>query len=170
MRFKRGAKSGLREHMEETTFRDVNPGDVAGLVAQMGKRQLAERMAGTTDRSSRAYKNARDNISRWMRGARTPRAAATTQRLEKAARAGKLDELRQRSSLRVSARADVTVSKRKWSNGQMEAFLEGGALATYLDALENGDHAGALGVVMDEYGLDPDMVASIDAIHGFEMS
>lgn len=36
------------------------------------KKDLAERLSGTNDTKSRAYKNARDDISRWLRGARKP--------------------------------------------------------------------------------------------------
>src|ERR1700722_11363319 len=47
-------------------------GDVDAIIEHVGKDRLLQAMSGTTDKRSREWKNARDNLSRWRRGARTP--------------------------------------------------------------------------------------------------
>ena len=169
MRFKRNARANLRAQTSQGVFGNLPPNpDLHALSQSMGKRALVEQMAGTTDRSSKAYKNARDNLGRYLRGTRSPN-PASQQKIQKAARTDHVEQLRTRGSLRVKYTADVRKSKRLWKNGNITADLTGGELQDYLDAIEAGDEAGALAIVMDAYGLPADEVASIDNIHGMDL-
>src|SRR6516162_4415732 len=69
--------------------------DVEAVVQQVGRERLLEAMSGTTDKSSREWKNARDNLSRWRRGARHPNEASRNQ-LRGAAEARRRDQVQAR--------------------------------------------------------------------------
>lgn len=167
MRFKRGAKSALNNEIEAKVF-NIDPLDVPRMVATLGRAGLAAQLAGTTDKSSREYKNARDSVSRWLRGARTP-SAANIGRLEKSARKTKVEELRAQPALNAVTVADVQKSKRVWKNGRIVATLDGADLEEFLAALESGDSKEAMSKMLDAYGLEADDVASINAVHSFDI-
>ena len=66
-------RRALSEQLDAALFGDVpGGGDVEAVVEQVGRDRLLEAMSGTTDQGTREWKNARDNLSRWRRGARRP--------------------------------------------------------------------------------------------------
>ncbi|MEV0589732.1 hypothetical protein [Nonomuraea sp. NPDC050310] len=172
MRFRRGAKAALKAAMQGAVYGATparqDRSTLGELVDRLGKRAVVERLAGTGDPKSRAYKNARDNLGRYLRGTRTPSAAAQ-HRLQKVAKSAQVDQLRSKGAVRVAVTADVRKSARMWKNGHMAAILDGAALQDYCDAMERGDEAGALEIVMEEYGLPADEVAEIAHVHGVDI-
>jgi hypothetical protein len=153
---------------EESMYSGVPPGaDVEAVVGQVGREQLIETMSGTTDRSSREWKNARDNLSRWRRGARHP-SQANRDRLRGAAEANRRQEIGQSGRAHVRVDATVRTSKNRW--GYAEADLTGPSLSDFLAASEAGDDELAAKIVYDAYGLDPEFVLGVEGIEGFEIS
>jgi hypothetical protein len=171
-RFGRGAKSGLGKQTADAlnAGQEASPSgeDIAALVASMGKTALAERMAGTSDKKSTRYRNARDSINRYLRGVRNPNVKAK-QKLaniaEQHAKKSRVDSLRDRRSLNVHYAADIRKSKKMW-HGQVHATLEGADLQDYLDALESGHDDDAFAIALDAYGLDPMDVAEVRNVNG----
>jgi len=137
-----------------------------GIVNQVGRDAVVERMSGTTDRSSREWKNARDRLSRYRRGARRPN-EENWQRLRGAAQAGRHTEIREARRAHVTLNATVTTSSKTW--GRADEDLTGPDLTDFLDAREAGDDMLAAQIVFDAYGMDPEMILSIEDIEGFQM-
>lgn len=151
-RFGRGGLQGFQSAAESAFAQDLPPGtDIRAAVDRIGKRELAEHISGTNDHSSREYKNARDYISRHLRGSRRTVTGAHAERIEDALRENELDRLRNREELHVEIEADITVSKRTW-HGRMKTDLRGAALRDYIDAVENGRGREAMSVFLDQYG------------------
>jgi hypothetical protein len=140
---------------------------VEDVVSQVGRDRLIEMMSGTTDRRSREWKNARDNLSRWRRGARHP-GAASQRRLRDAATTTRRDEIRQTGRAHVKLNATVHTSSKVW--GYADADLTGPDLDDFLAAREAGDDELAAQIVFDAYGMDPDMIFRIDEIGPFEIT
>lgn len=138
--------------------------DISGAADTLGRQQLAEQLSGTTDRGSRKYKNARDYISRHMRGSRRTVKPEFNERVSRALRESRRSEIRERGGLQVEITADVRVSGKVWKRGHMRSNLTGSDLDEYLDALERGDGNEAMSIFLDNYGIRRD-VAEIPAIH-----
>jgi len=161
-------RAELGRQREASMYSGVPDGaDVEGIVGQVGRERLLEAMSGTTDRSSREWKNARDNLSRWRRGARHP-SPVNRDRLRGAAEADRRQEIRQTGKATVRVDATVRTSKNRW--GYAEADLTGPDLTEFLAACEAGNDELATQVVFDAYGLDPEFVLSIEGIEGFDIS
>lgn len=145
---------------------NLTPGtDIRAAVDQIGKQRLAEQISGTTDRNSREYKNARDYISRHLRGSRRTVTGSHAGRISEALREHKIEELRSRESLQVEVTADVQVSSRTWRGGKMRATLRGASLERYLDAVESGNNRAAMSEFLEGYGIGQ-TVRSIANVRG----
>jgi hypothetical protein len=161
-------RQALSGQMDQGMYTGVPEGAaVDDVVAQVGRDRLLQMMSGTTDRSSREWKNARDNLSRWRRGARNP-SASSQDRLRGAAETGRRDEIRQRGRAHVTLNATVSTSSKTW--GYADADLTGSALDEFLAAREAGNDELAAQIVFDNYGLDPDLIVGIDSIEGFQIT
>lgn len=169
-RFGRGARADFTKQAADPLYGSLPAGsDVRGAVDAIGRRALAEQLAGTTDRKSRAYKNARDYVSRHLAGRRTRVNPEYQRKIERAVRSERKRELRAAGPITVAVTGTIRVSKqgRYWT-GNMRATLDGDALRDYLDALARDDGKEALGIVLDKYGLNPESVAEVRDITGVE--
>ena len=161
-------RQALNEQLNASLYRDVpGGGDIEAVVGQVGRDRLLEEMSGTTDRRSREWKNARDRLSRYRRGARRPN-PENRAKIRGAAEAGRRDEIRGRGSAHVRFRATFTTSKKPWQ-GYADADLTGPDLTDFLDAQAAGDDELAAQIVTDAYGLGPEFVLGIDDISGFDI-
>lgn len=141
--------------------------EVRELQDRYGKENLIKWLSGTTDKSSRAWKSARDGLSR-RRSGRMGVGPAWRNKFKSAGRRAKASGIRSRGSLHVSLTADIRTS-RDWDRGRtMTADLSGDALNSYLEALEAGAIIDAAMIVVEEYGIPPEVVLEIDNISGFE--
>lgn len=125
--------------------------DLADLIERAGGRsRLAEHLAGTTDKSSRAYKSQRDYISRVMRGGRGI-GKAKTESLKGAARKLAADEFRSTPApIGVTVAAGFKVSDSRWDGAASQTF-SGADREEFLRMLEDGDYDGILDLVVNEY-------------------
>jgi hypothetical protein len=143
------------------------PADVRRLQDEYGRENLTAWLAGTTDRSSRAWKSARDGLSRRRTG-RQGIGKLWRDKFRTAGRRGRTSGIRAHGALNVRLTADVKVST-KWDRQRpMSATLTGSDLADYLDALESGNVEQAAMVVADAYGIPPEAITELDNISGFE--
>ena len=152
--------------MDDAVVGEVPEGtDLAAIEESVGRQELTARMAGTTDRGSRAWKSARDALTRWRSGRRGigGRSAA---RLRQAARGAAVDS-RRGQPLSVSASVSMRVSSRWWA-GSAAATLTGGDADAFLDALANGDHETAAGVFLEDGYLNGQSIAELGSFDGFE--
>jgi hypothetical protein len=162
-------KDKIRSLVDRIVYRGVPKGDIAGMVDAIGKEKLAFRLAGTTDKKSRAYKTARDSLTRWIKGKRKPK-ATTVEKVNGAVKNQKLGEFRQRGSISVSVVGNYKTSKTVWKNGNVHASLTGEAKENFLAALESGDNETAIQIACAEYGLDPDLVENLEDITNFNIT
>ncbi len=161
-------RRALNEQLNASLFGDVpGGGDVEAVVEQVGRDRLLEAMSGTTDRGTREWKNARDNLSRWRRGARRP-GAASQAKLRGAAETRRRDDVRSSGRAHVRFNATFKTSKKPWQ-GYADADLTGSDLEDFLAAQAAGDDELAAQIVTDAYGLDPEFVLRIDDISGFDI-
>ncbi|HVW41007.1 MAG TPA: hypothetical protein VHC18_06630 [Amycolatopsis sp.] len=143
------------------------PEDVRQLQDRFGKDNLIQWLSGTADKSSRAWKSARDGLSR-RRAGRTGIGRLWRDKFRTAGRRSRTQAVRGRGSLSVSLTANIRTS-RHWDYGRtMSADLSGDALNDYLEALEAGAFEQAAMVVAEAYGIDPDVIVEIDNVTGFE--
>ena len=124
-----------------------------------GKRALAEQLSGTNDRNSREYKNARDYISRHLRGARgSVKSDTHAKTLINANREGRKSEIIEQGSLSVQINGDIKISSKTWKNGQIKATgshaLRGHDLTDYLNAIEAGNYGRAVDIAAKSYGIN----------------
>lgn len=167
-RMSSATRDSARGQLERSLYRGVPEGtDIHGAESQIGRQRLIEEMAGTTDKQSRAWKTARDTLTRWRNGTRGigPKNAAKVRKIAEG-------ERRRRASRRpvhVTITGDFKTSGSRWRNGQMRAGLTGSASSDLMDAIEAGDSELAMQIAMDEYGLDPDRVEGIEHLEGIEM-
>lgn len=165
-------RQALREQIEGGMFGDLpdvpqTPEDVRRLQDRYGRDNLVAWLSGTTDRSSRAWKSARDGLSR-RRSGRTGIGRQWRDKFRTAGRRGRAAGIQARGRLSVSLTADIRTS-RTWDYGRtMSADLTGGDLQDYLDALQSGAYEQAAMIVADAYGIDPDVILEITNISGFE--
>jgi hypothetical protein len=155
--------------VRDEIYRDVPPGtDSVASEEQVGRQELTARLAGTRDKSSRAWKTARDTLTRYRSGRRAvgPRNAA---RIRAATEAARRDSIRAARRAHVEITAGWTTSRTRWL-GKPVADLTGEDLTDFLAAIEEGDTLGAIQIVADVYGLDPEFVLEIDADNGFDIS
>jgi soluble lytic murein transglycosylase-like protein len=138
------------------------------LEAQHGRQALTAQLAGTVDKSSRAWKNARDNLSRWRSGRRSI-SAGSASKVATGVKNLLGSRYRDSGSLNVELYVTVTTSRTSWT-GKMAADLTGADLEDYLSACEQGQWEQAAMIVADAYGLDPEYILSIDDVHGFDAS
>jgi hypothetical protein len=161
-------RAALGQQRETSMYSGLPGGsDVEGIVSQVGRDRLIEAMSGTTDRSSREWKNARDNLSRWRRGARNP-SQASRDRLRGAAETNRRQEIRQTGRAHVRVDAEIRTSSKRW--GYADADLTGPALEDFLAASAAGNDELATQIVFDAYGLDPEFVLGIDGVSGFDIT
>jgi hypothetical protein len=159
-------RAALRDQLDDALLAGVPAaGDVEGIVAYVGRDQLLEAMSGTSDKASREWKNARDRLSRYRRGARSPD-QANQAAMRAAAEARRRQEVRERRRATVRYSATFTTSKKPW-DGYADADLTGPALDDFLDAQAAGDGELAAQIVADAYGLDPEFVISISDVSGY---
>jgi len=142
-------------------------GDVDAVIEHVGRDRLLQAMSGTTDKRSREWKNARDNLSRWRRGARTP-SKESQDRMRAAAEDKRRGDVRDARSVHVRYTATFITSKKPW-DGYADADLTGPQLDGFLAAQANGDDELAAQIVADAYGLDPEFVLGIEGLSGFEI-
>jgi hypothetical protein len=165
-------RSALNRVVRDNTYPDLGEirgaADVRRVEARYGREALTAQLAGTTDRGTRAWKNARDNLSRWRTGRRTP-SAASASRLGGGVRGLLGGRYRGYGSLHVELTATITTSRTSWS-GKMYADLTGADLEDYLTACEGGNWEEAAMIVADAYGLDPEYILSLDEVHGFDVT
>lgn len=140
-----------------------NPRDV---INQVGKQALIERMAGTTDKKSRAYKSARDQVQRWNKGSRKP-SKANQGRLRAIAEEARRSAVSALGKMFVKIAATFRFSSGTWD--YVQADLTGDALSDYLAAVERGDYEMATQIVAEEYGIDPGDIEGFDDFGGVEM-
>jgi hypothetical protein len=157
--------SGMRNGLYQGIGRIRTTADVQALQAQLGRERLTGLLAGTTDKSSRAWKNARDNLRRYRTGARGLKGAAP--RLQGAAEQARRDRIRNLGTLHVTVRATVRTSRTEW-DGKMDADLTGGDLVDFLDAADRGAWEAAAQIVIDAYGLDPDLVLELTTLDSID--
>ena len=160
-------RQGLGEKVSQALYGGIDSGNVGGLIEQFGKPELASRIAGTTDKKSRAYRSARDSLTRWQRGSRRP-SKANAAKLDVAAKGEKRAKIRAGGSAAVSMGAAVKTSKSSWT-GRMTATLTGSALADFLDATGDGNYELAAQIVSDQYGLNPDYVEGLSGVNSFDL-
>ncbi|WP_028935540.1 hypothetical protein [Pseudonocardia spinosispora] len=153
----------IARELAAEVYRGVPPGtDSVAAERQVGREELTARLAGTSDRSSRAWKTARDNLTRWRSGRRAigPRNAA---KLRAAVEAARRDRIRESRVVNVTITANWQTSRTAWI-GKAVADLTGEDLADFLTALEQRDYVGALQIAAEAYGLDPEFVMSINEL------
>ncbi|MET7303609.1 hypothetical protein [Embleya sp. NPDC005575] len=160
----------LDQKMGAAVYGDLARGEfqIRDIVDRIGKRELAVMLSGTDDLKSRAYKNMRDNIGRYLRGTRSPR-ADVRDRIESLCKEVRIQEIRNRSSLRVEINACVITSRTKWC-GLIGATLDGSLLDAFADALSAGNPLLAMQVVSDGYGLDPDLVEELASVSSVKIT
>lgn len=141
--------------------------DIRAVEDYVGKDRLIASMAGTTDKSSPQWKNARDRLGRYRRGDRSPN-AANRQALRRAIDAARKRRARSRRRsvnrsrrLTVSFTATFTTSRKPWT-GPVDGDLTGPDRDDFLDAINAGDGELAAQIVLEAYSLDPEFVLSID--------
>ncbi|MGW1666605.1 hypothetical protein, partial [Streptomyces microflavus] len=85
----------LDQKMGAAVYGDLARGEfqIRDIVDRIGKRELAVMLSGTDDLKSRAYKNMRDNIGRYLRGTRSPR-ADVRDRIESLCKEVRIQEIR----------------------------------------------------------------------------
>ena len=167
----------MRKGSYDGIFGSVSDTDISEAVDSLGggssgRRELAERMSGTTNRSSREYKNARDYISRHLRGSRrSVKSPEYRKVIAGANQEGKKNRVIESGSLNVTITGDFKVSNRVY-RGQIKASgrnaLTGDALRNYVNAVERGDMQTALNIVSRNYGM-PD-IAQVNRITSVEYS
>lgn len=159
-------RDALRDQLDDALLAGVPSGaDAEGVVAFVGREPLLQAMSGTNDKASREWKNARDRLSRYRRGARTPD-QANQATMRRAAEASRRQEVRDRRHAQVRYNAVFTTSRGAWI-GYADADLTGPALDGFLDAQAAGDGELAAQIVSYHYGLDPEFVLSIDDVSGY---
>jgi hypothetical protein len=161
-------KAKLDRKVDQKMFSNLPRDDVRAQVDTTQKERLAAQMAGTADKKSRAYKSARDALTRWATGKRTPKPASLA-KVNNAARADRISQYRSRGSLNISVVGDWRTSKTTWKNGNVHTQLTGQKQQDFLDAIERGDNETAVKIVCDHYGLDPDLIENIENITDFDI-
>lgn len=164
-------RSELRDRSERGLWGDLpdpqTPEDVRRLQDQYGRDNLIQWLSGTTDKRSRAWKSARDGLSR-RRSGRVGVGRAWRDKFRSAGRRGRSDRIRSRGTLNVSLTADIRTS-RKWDYGRtMTADLSGSELEDYLEAAQDGRYEDAALIVADSYGIDPEYIVEIANVSGFD--
>jgi hypothetical protein len=157
--------SAMRNGLYQGISRIRTAGDVQALQAQLGRERLTALLAGTTDKRSRDWKNARDNLRRYRTGARGLKRGAA--RLHGAAEQARRDRIRNLGTLHVTLRATVRTSRTEW-DGKMDADLTGSDLVDFLSAADCGAWETAAQIVIDAYGLDPDLVLELTALDSID--
>lgn len=162
-------RAQLRAGLDGALYAGVPGGDdVDAVVEHVGKDQLLQAMSGTADKSSREWKNARDNLSRWRRGARTPN-RESQDKMRAAAEDKRRGEVRDARSVHVRYNATFRTSPPKKWVGYADADLTGSQLDDFLAAQAGGDSELAAQIVADAYGLDPEFVLGIEDLEGFDI-
>jgi hypothetical protein len=165
IRFGRGALRGFLGGSERSLYGDLPSGsNIQAAADRLGRRELAEQLAGTTDRKTRKYKTARDYISRHLRGARRTVKPDYQAKVTDAMRTQRRGEIRERGQMQVRITADVKVSAKVWRNGRMVSTLRGADLRDYLDALNHGDGNKAMSIFLNSYDPSGRMGATVREI------
>jgi hypothetical protein len=141
--------------------------DIRSAVDAIGKEELTRQIAGTSDKHSKEWRNARDYVSRHLRGSRrnvgSPKIASI---VGNANREAKKREILNRGSLSVTMEVTISVSDkgRPWKGKiQTRNPLTGSDLTRYMNALDNGNYQAAINTVADSYGIHHD-IASVNKI------
>ena len=154
--------------MEAGLYAGVPPGDaIEELLRMLGRDRLVEALSGTTDKRSREWRNARDNLSRYRRGARRPQ-EATQQRMRAAAEEQRRAQVRTATRAHVRLNATFKTSRNTW--GLAYTDLTGPDLEDFMAAREAGNDELAAQIVTDAYGLDPAFVLGLEGVSGFEIT
>lgn len=171
----RAAREAAEE--EAMLIRSADPADIEAVIGQVGRDRLLEALAGTPDRGSRQWENARHNLSRWRRGVHSPDAAhrgvikrQTAAAVRRArARHRQLPERGRKAHVRLSATFRTSDRRRPWT-GVADAYLTGEDIDDFRAALAGGDDVLAAQITSDAYGLDPDFVLGLDDVSGFAIT
>jgi hypothetical protein len=130
-----------------------------------GKDRLAARLAGTSDKSSRAYKSQRDYISRVLRGGRGI-GRDKAGKLSAEARQMAADKVRRKvTPPKVKIAATWKMSKTEW-HGAATAEFTGEERETLAGLIESGDSDAILDMVASKYGED--FAANVFDVTDFE--
>lgn len=159
MRLGRGAKAAFNK----ATGNLGSGANVNDLSSRMGRRRLAEQLSGTTDHSSRKYKNARDYISRHARGSRrseSPQYQSKIQEIQQKERQREMTE----SGVSVKVKADVKISEKTWRGGQMSANFTGDEARQYMEAVNRGDANRAMEMIVEKYDSSGRMVSNLSGV------
>jgi hypothetical protein len=141
-----------------------------------GKSALAQELAGTTDKRSRAYKSAQRSVNRWTteRGAqrRTP-SGVNVQRIQAAGQRRELAERLRQARITVSAELEVDPSPDGTEAGMRPRDIEDAEIedTRWIDAFEEGrddDAAQLFGeALLDAYEptLRESAIGNVDSLH-----
>ncbi len=142
--------------------RPVDPMNVREVVDTVGRRRLTEILSGSTDTKSRAYRNQRDNISRWLRQGRRPTRSRT--KLTAAVSAARRQQVERKGRLGFRTIATVRVSSKPWRSGRITGTLAGRNLTDFLNAADGGDWEMAAQIGFEQYGLNPNSVRGLEGL------
>jgi hypothetical protein len=163
------AEELLDRGIRDQIYRGIPPGtDTVAAEAEIGRDELTARLAGTTDKSTRAWKTARDTLTRYRSGRRTP-GPKNAARIREAIEAARRDRIRAARHARVDISAGWITSRTRWY-GKAVADLTGDDLTDFIAAIEQDDMVLAVQIVADAYGLDPDYVMGLDISDGVGVS
>jgi hypothetical protein len=156
-RFGHGAKQQFMRGNEQALYGNLPQGSDIGQASNvMGKQALAEKLAGTTDKKSRKYRNARDYISRHLGGRRRSVNPDYERKVTGVLRGNKRESVRGRGNLTVSIAGEIKVSSKTWK-GKMSKTLDASETRAYLDAIDKGDGNEAMGIFLEAYGIGRDV-------------
>lgn len=162
-----GTRARMAEGYKSSAYGDLPPGsDVNAIVDRVGKQELIQRLAGTTDKKDRAYKSARDKVTRWEKGTRNPNKDAQS-RMSAIMEDKRRQEMRNAGRVNVKVKGEYRFSSGTWD--YVEAPLTGPALEDFMSAMERGDYEMATQIVAEEYGVDPGDIEGMEGFEGVDM-
>jgi hypothetical protein len=160
-------RARLSAGMDEAMYSGVPAGDdIEGIIGAVGRDAVIASFAGTTDKSTREWRNARDRVSRYRRGARSIRGSAR-EHLSGVAQGARRREIGQARIVHVRVEATFRTSSKTW--GYADAYLTGPDRDDFLTARDAGDDELAMKIAMEAYGLDPEFVLGVDDFGGFDI-
>lgn len=161
-------RRALAAAIDNAAYHGLPPGsDTAALEALLGRDNLVAALAGTTDKTTLAWRNARDDLGRYRRGTRHPRADKQAL-MTRAAQAHRRQQIRGARKASFTFKATFTISSTTWK-GKAHGDLTGPALTSFLDALTAGDHEAAARAAAEGPYFDPGLVTSVTDIEGFTL-
>lgn len=163
--YSQGARDSLHDQVQSTVFGEMDTRSAEGvqrLQEQFGREEVTAQLAGTRDKSTRAWKSARDSLSAWRSGRRGV-SETSAERLQEAGRGGQLGLLAAGGRAVIGMDVTVRTSKATWS-GRVGADLTGRDLRDFVEAMERGDTTEAVMIGFDAYGLDPEYIIELVSV------